>query len=359
MTVVVPAARAARDAVSYIDADVQNDVPSVTALLPYLSAYWRETIANTGFGGPGMSVYPDGLPISRRPGTSIDTHAGAHMSGVSEQVLLPDVEFAILSCPYAVDSIHNPDGASAMASAVNDWQIEHWLERDSRLLASIVVPSQFPHAAAAEIARVGGHPQFVQVSLPARSPIPYGRREYLPVLEAALSDDLAVAIQYGGFTGNPPTPVGWPTYYTEEYVGMAGVYQSQLISLVAEGTFDRLSALRVVLVGSGFTWLPPLLWRLDKDWKGLRREVPWVRRAPSEHILTHVRFTTHPIDAPDTSGFLSDVVRQMHGYETLMYGSGYPRWEFGDHRSDLRAMLSSGDLQRVCSANAREFYRIP
>ena len=37
---------------------------------------------------------------------------------------------------------------------------------------------------------------------------------------------------------------------------MASAYQSQLTSLVAEGTFDRFPELRVSLIESGFAWLP-------------------------------------------------------------------------------------------------------
>ena len=59
---------------------------------------------------------------------------------------------------------------------------------------------------------------------------------------------------------------------------MAHIFQAQLTSLIAEGAFERFPELRVVLLESGFGWLPPLLWRLDKEWKGLRREIPWVKQ---------------------------------------------------------------------------------
>ena len=37
---------------------------------------------------------------------------------------------------------------------------------------------------------------------------------------------------------------------------MTQVFQAQVISLVAEGIFDQFPELRVVLIESGFTWLP-------------------------------------------------------------------------------------------------------
>ena len=61
---------------------------------------------------------------------------------------------------------------------------------------------------------------------------------------------------------------------------MGHIFEAQLTSLIAEGAFERFPELRVVLLESGFGWLPPLLWRLDKEWKGLRREIPWVKHAP-------------------------------------------------------------------------------
>ena len=208
------------------------------------------------------------------------------------------VAYGILNCAYAVDSLHNPDAAAALASAVNDWLAAEWLAHEPRLRASLVVPSQYPELAAREIERLGGHPGFVQVFLPVRSAAPYGNRCFHPLFAAAARHDLAVGIHFGGAPGNPPTPSGWPSFYIEEYAGMASVFQSQLLSLISEGLFDQFPTLRVALIESGFTWLPSLMWRFDKEWKGLRREVPWVRRLPSDYIREHVRLTLQPFDAP-------------------------------------------------------------
>ena len=39
----------------------------------------------------------------------------------------------------------------------------------------------------------------------------------------------------------------------------------------------RFPALRLVLLECGFSWLPSLLWRMDKHWRSLWPEIPWVR----------------------------------------------------------------------------------
>src|SRR3712207_7881206 len=49
----------------------------------------------------------------------------------------------------------------------------------------------------------------------------------------------------------------------EEAVGMAHIFQTQLTSLISEGTFAEFPDLRVTLVEGGWTWLPSLMWRLE------------------------------------------------------------------------------------------------
>ncbi len=344
-----------------IDCDVHNVVPAVSALFPYLSAHWREHITNTLFKGPVDSAYPRKAPTTARPGSIPPDKkpAGSSLAHLRSDHLDPmNVETAILSCTYEVESLHNPDAAVALARAVNDWQIAEWLDQDSRLRASIVVPSQIPHLAAQEIDRVGDHPGFVQVFLPVRSQHMYGTRLYHPMWEAITRHDLVAAISFGGAPGVPPTPSGWPSYYFEEYAGMAQVFQSQLVNIVAEGVFDQFPTARVALLEAGFTWLPAFMWRLDKEWRNLRRLVPWVKRPPAAYIKEHVRFTIQPLDAPPDPRHLLQVIDQIGSDDLLLYASDYPHLHDADPDQLLFPDLSPTLAQKIRTENARAFYRL-
>ena len=89
----------------------------------------------------------------------------------------------------------------------------------------------------------------------------------------------------------PPTPVGWPSTYIEECADMAQIFQAQVLSLISEGAFARFPELRVVLIESGFVWMPAWMWRMDKEWKGLRRDTPLGCAPP-----IGLRARTHPDD---------------------------------------------------------------
>ncbi|HEV7215107.1 MAG TPA: amidohydrolase family protein [Chloroflexota bacterium] len=343
-----------------IDCDVHNTVPSVEALLPYLSPYWVEHIQQSVFKGVNETYYPKNAPLVARPG-SVPEHgpAGASLTLLREQLLDPlGVEYAILACLYAIDSLHNPEAAVAFASAVNDWQIAEWLDKEPRLRASVVVPVQLPELAAREIDRVGGHPGFVQVLLPVRSAHPYGSRLYRPMWEAIARHNLVAGLHFGGAPGNPPFPSGWPSYFFEEYAGMAQVFQSQLTSIISEGVFDLFPEQRVALLESGFTWLPAFMWRFDKEWRNLRLLVPWVKRAPSAYIREHVRLTIQPLDAPPTREELLDAIEQLGSDDLLLFASDYPHGHVDTLEDALPTALPAELKRRIMDDNARTLYRL-
>jgi uncharacterized protein len=343
-----------------IDCDVHIAPASPEVLFPHLSAHWREVMSTTQFRGPTDTAYPPGAATSVRPDLDDgDAPPGSSLEQVVRSVLDPwQSEIAVLTCLYAVESVHNPDAAAALAAAVNDWQVAEWLDRDPRLRGSLVVPSAIPSLAAAEIDRIGGHPQFVQVLLPVRSLMPYGNRNHLPTFDAADRAGLAVALHFGGASGNPPTATGWPTRYIEEYVDMASVFQSQLMNVIAEGVFDRHPDLRMVMVESGFAWLPTFLWRFDRLWRGLRREIPWTRRKPSDYVRDHVRFTLQPMDGPSDPAAFGRLLDQMGSDELLMFSTDYPHHQYDTPDDALPPGLEGDALGRILAENARAFYRL-
>ena len=341
-----------------IDCDVHNAVPNVDALFPYLSQYWVEHVQQSVFKGVGTTYYPPNAPIAARPGSTPPAGPpGSSLALLREQVLDPlGIEIAILNCLYAIDSLHNPEAAVAFASAVNDWQIAEWLDRDPRLRASLVVPVQLPELAAREIDRVGDHPGFVQVLLPVRSAHPYGSRLFRPLWEAIDRRKLVAGIHFGGAPGNPPFPSGWPSHYFEEYAGMAQVFQSQLASIVSEGVLDLFPALRIALLESGCTWLPAFLWRFDKEWRNLRQLVPWVKRAPSAYIREHVRLTIQPFDAPPTTAEMLATIGEIGSDDLLLFATDYPHRHPTDPAQDVLPHLPEALARQIRHENARALY---
>lgn len=359
--------------VGVVDCDLHNEVPGVEALIPYLPEFWVESIENTEFKGPVDQYYPPliWLPEEHHPVAAF--HQAVQTTDIGDSVrstqsslerlrqrsLGPDPEArGILNCTYAVDSLHNPEQAVAIARAVNDWQASEWLDREPRLRASIVVPSHLPQLAAEEIDRVASDSRFVQVLLPARSHHPYGNRLYLPLWEAIAAHDLVAGIHFGGAPTSPPTAVGWPSYYLEEYAGMSLVFAAQLTSLIMEGVLDRFSNLRVTLLESGFTWLPPHMWRMDKEWRQLRRLVPWIKRLPSLYVREHFRVTIQPLDGPAEPAHLVELIEQLGSDQLLLYASDYPHRHTRDPNSDLLDHLPAELSRKISGANARSWYRL-
>jgi predicted TIM-barrel fold metal-dependent hydrolase len=121
------------------------------------------------------------------------------------------------------------------------------------------------------------------------------------------------------------------------------------------GVFEQLPELRVVLLESGWTWLPSLLWRMDREWKGLRREVPWMTELPSAYVREHFRLTTNPTDAPADGAYVREMVEQLGSDGMLMFGSDYPhRYPAADDL--LRRIAAAGAADGVMWGNAERCF---
>lgn len=334
-----------------IDCDIHPTVPSTDVLLPYMDEYWRQSIGARGVDLTSIA-YPPNAPISARPewrGTS--GRAGLTAEAVSDQLLDRwDIGIAICNCLYGVQMVHNDDMAAAFAKAVNDWVKAEWLDRDPRLRGSIVVSTRNVEFAVDEIDRCAADRRFVQVLFPAMNEIPLGRRQLWPIYAAAERHGLAIGIHAGSSYHHPVTSTGWPTYLLEDYVCQSQGVQAQVASLICEGVLREYPGLKFVLMESGVTWAPAFIWRLSKFWRGLRTEVPWVDRAPTDLFRDHFRLTLQPFDAPDDPGIVQRTIDQFQSEDILLFSSDYPHWQF-DGDEIVPPGISAALLERMQRIN--------
>jgi predicted TIM-barrel fold metal-dependent hydrolase len=348
---------------SLIDTDIHNGIDR-KRLLSFLPEPWN-TRLRSGSGAPGGLGYwnPNGVLRSDAVTAEGERIEGNPLLLGKHFLDVHGVEYGILnpqsSLQYGLSP--EPDFAAAVVSALNDVLINDWLPADPRLRVSAVISAADPHLAAKEIHRVAQHPGVVQILMGSGARFPYGQRIYDPIYEAASAHNLPVAIHPGsegvGVSG-PPTAVGYPTSYLEWHTNLVGSYIAHLISLVTEGTFTKFPNLKFVMLEGGIAWLPAILWRLDKNWKGLRQTVPWIDRLPSEYVFEHVRVSTQPMEEPTKPEHFKAILDMFPADKMLMFSSDYPHWD-GD-TPDFAARAFPKELRsRVMSETARELYRLP
>jgi predicted TIM-barrel fold metal-dependent hydrolase len=355
-----------------IDCDVHPHYrDGINDLLEYLPQEWRRKVG----GGPNKSwakqldvelalpqnslymnpnsimrrdsIPADGSPPASDPQQVIDQLLDTH--GIDRAILLPGDVMGLGILP-------DPDLAAAVARANNDWMIDRWLATDERFRGSLCVAPQNPEASAAEIDRIGGDRRLAQVFWPTTASF-MGERQYYPIYEAAERNGLPVCIHPGAeavFLRGPALASGSPTYYIEHHTLIPQVFASNLVSMICQGVFERFPKLKLVLIEGGFAWLPGVLWRLDKNWRSVRDEVPWVKRLPSEYVWDRVRFTTQPLVDPSKADLLA-MCGMIHAERTLLFSSDYPHWDFDDPLTALNT-LPPEMRRRIVADNAIETY---
>ena len=313
-----------------IDCDIHPSVPNIEALLPYLNDHWRDTISQRGVHDLQTIAYPKNAPLTVRPDWRPRSGMPATDAAVVSIQALDAFQssIAICNCLYGVQLLMSEDMAAAFASAVNDWMVAEFLNKDPRLRASIVIPTQNPEMAVAEIERVASDPRFVSILMLVMDEKPLGRRSYWPIYAAAERHNMPICVHAGSAYKHPVTSVGWPSYYVEDYASQSPAFHNMVSSFICEGVFSEYPGLKVVLAESGVTWLPAHLWRLTKFWRGLRAEIPWVDRTPTEIARDHIRLTLQPLDAPPTAEQLARRTDHTGSDQMTLFSTDYPHWQF-------------------------------
>lgn len=359
-----------------VDCDVHPHLKDgLRSLSPYLTDAWRRRMLGSAseqswakdvyasqFTLPKNDMYINPVGAMRRDSFPEDGSVpGSDPDLMARQLLdAHQIDRAVLlgGNVLGLGALADADAAAAVASAFNEWLDEQWLQTDRRFRGALVVAPQDAEQAAAEIDRMADRAGIVQVFLPLMNVL-MGDRHYYPIFEAAERHGLPVGVHPNSvdaiYQRAPTIAGGIPTYYVEWHTCLNQVFQSNVISLVCHGVFERFPKLKIVIAEGGFAWLPEVMWRLDKDWEALRDEVPWVKRRPSEYILDHVRLTTQPFIEPDSTEHVRAMLDMVHADRTLLFSSDYPHWDFDNPLRCLHA-LPADTRARVRAQTAIELY---
>jgi uncharacterized protein len=307
-----------------IDCDFHLPQVSVADLVPLLDDYWQRQIEDRDIISMPfrLSSYPPNSPLSNDP-----EYDGQTVPEVLDRF---GTTIAITSMLHGVVALHNPDMRAALLTAVNDHVTRQWLDTEPRLRGSIFVSAEDPEASVAEIERLAPDSRYVQVLMLAMQERHHGARHYWPIYEAAERHDLTIAIHAGGLYRNPPSVAGWPSYQFEDYVMQSAVFENILVALLGEGVMQKFPNLKFVFLESGFAWLPTAIWRMNKTWRGVRQEVPWLSEQPSEVMRDRVFFGLQPVDPPGPEQ-LQHLIKHIGSTDMLLYSTDYPHRQFLDN----------------------------
>jgi uncharacterized protein len=318
------------------DCDRHAAVSDYRDLFPYMDGSWPRHFERSEFLG---SIVESSNHV-RVSGTFGEPPASA--------VSRPDVDWSLV-VPHqglAINGWADHVAATVFAAALNRYGLEQWSDERSSL--ALVVSPNDPAWSAREIRECASLGGCGAVALPFGSTL-FGSRMYDPVYEAAEEAGLPIVAHFSGVEGRyaGAAPLGGGVHYTPfaRRVLLPQLAESNLASLAFEGTFERFPSLQFLFSGFGLSWLPALLWRMDREWRTFRHDVPWVRRAPSEYVLEQVWVTTYPIREATVTGEWQRLFGQESLRDRIVYGSHDPF--DGDGPDLIRAELGDADGSRV------------
>jgi uncharacterized protein len=352
-----------------IDCDVHPVVDGgLASVYQYMPVAWRERFKRKRAEAPTTNLplkymHPNGGVIRADARTPEGKLGGSDPRFVVTDLIEPNgIDAVLLNCTQTsalAATLATTDESIVLCSAFNDFFADKWLPVDQRLRYAMCVPSQDPLAAAEEIRRFGRHSQVAAIHLPVINVL-LGNRYFWPIYAAAQEVGLPLMMHVSGtdsiFHGPPMSAGGIPDSYIERYVTLTQGGESNVNSLVFSGTLEKFPALKFLFVEYGFLWILPLMLRMDRTWRQLRHETPWVKQSPIDTVRQRIRFTTQPIDEPNDPEDMARLVR-MIGAECLCFSTDYPHWD-NDMPGQTLRMLSDVERRAIFYQNAAGTLRL-
>ena len=278
--------------------------------------------------------------------------ADQEKDGISGEIIYPNESLAL-------SKSSDPDYQMAIASAYNDWAIEHFGSFPDRFVPVAIVPVADITRAVREVERVAklGY-RAIKIPIVMKSR-PYNQPEYEPLWNTI--EDAGLVLNLRAFSNSEDTyPEDWGE---EEGIGGALSFmvmsmaegQEPVSTLISSGMLERHPGINVGIIECGAGWLAWLLYALDEQAEKKHMWIrPQLKMRPSEYFKRqgHVSFGDDPV-ALATIPFI--------GSQCLLWGSDYPHDEgtFPNSREVIERTfrgISEGDKRKIIYENAARIY---
>lgn len=312
-----------------VDCDRHVAVHDYRDLFPYMSSGWSRHFDREEFLG-SIHLTSTHVRVSDCFDAAPSPASFAQSAPGTRSMLVPHQGLA-------VNGWSDGPAAQAFIAAINRYGEAHWEGRD-RLPVLLVSPFDTDWSAL-EIRNRSALSHYSAVALPLTAKL-LGARQWDRIYEACVDTGLPIYVHFSGvegrYLGAAPLSGGIHRTAAARFALMPHLAESNVASLVFEGVLERFPALDFIFAGFGFSWLPSLLWRLDREWRTFRHDVPWVKRPPSEYVLESMWFSSWPIRESDNlEEERTGISATMKG--RLVYGSHSPF--DGDTPEDVEAAL--------------------
>lgn len=273
------------------------------------------------------------------------------------------VDYPIVNMLPELNMVRQSDKAVALNEAANKVLVERFLDGQDNFHGLASVVPHDPAAAAEEIDRFAQEDQICGVFLNSTgTKTPLGDSKYDPIYRAA--EDNGLPVVFHGAAA-PGLSLDFPILQHELQTYMANhalahIYSQflTLTSLFENGTPAKFPDLDFVFQEAGVAWLS-LIFRLNREYKQRRSEVPLLEKTPEEYVRDQFYFATQPLDEPNDQGMMKQLI-EMWGGDVLMFATDHPHFDIDNTEALLKYLgdFSEEDRNKVLYGNSAEVFDI-
>jgi predicted TIM-barrel fold metal-dependent hydrolase len=273
------------------------------------------------------------------------------------------VDYPIVNMLPELNTVRQDDKALALNRAANNVLIERFLDGHDNFYGLASLVPHKPARAAEEVDRMADEDRICGVLFNSTGvKTPLGDERYDPVYRAAEDNDLPVV--YHGAAA-PGLAVDFPilqhelqTYMANHALGHVYSQMLNLTSLFENGTPEKFPDLDFVFQEAGVAWLS-LIFRLNREYKQRRSEVPLLERSPEQYVRDQFYFATQPLDEADDPTMMKRLV-EMWGGDVLMFATDHPHFDIDNTETLLRYLGDVPESERddILYGNSAEVFDI-